>query len=175
MEHVGPRAPLGNGLTPPWLRTTALVHPHLSYGLACWSNATKTLLKKIIIVHNKIVRLMTYSDQRTPASGWYKSLQILALDNMIKLTVITIAQSFHHKTLPKIFDNLFQYLKTSHSYSTRIRSNQNLFEPSVNTNIGKKSIQYRGVEVWQSLKLNTKLLGSTSFRAQVKKYVLDID
>jgi len=64
----------------------ALVHPHLSYGLACWSNAAKTSLKKIIILQNKIVRLMTYSDQRTPASGLYKFLQILTLDNMIKLT-----------------------------------------------------------------------------------------
>jgi len=36
-----------------------LVHPHLSCGLACWSNATKTLLKKIIILQNKIVRVMT--------------------------------------------------------------------------------------------------------------------
>jgi len=78
----------------------ALVHPHLSYGLACWSNATKTSLKKITILQNKIVWLMTYSDQRTPASGLYKSLQILALDNMIKLTLITIAHLFHHKTLP---------------------------------------------------------------------------
>jgi len=100
-------------------------------------------------------------------------LQILALNNMIKLTLITIAHSFHHKTLPKIFDNLFKYLKTSHSYNTRIRSNQNFFKPSVNTNIRKKSIQYR-VEAWQSLKLNIKLLGSTSFRTQVKKYLLDI-
>jgi len=79
----------------------------------------------------------------------------------------------NHKTLPKIFDNLFEYLKTSHSYNTRIRSNQNFFKPSVNTNIGKKSIQYRE-EVWQSLKLNIKLLGSTRFRTQIK-YLLDSD
>ena len=51
---------------------------------------------------------MTYSDQRTPASGLYKSLQILALDNMIKQTLITIAHSFRHKTFPKLFDNLFK-------------------------------------------------------------------
>ena len=119
------------------LPTPALVNPHLSYGLACWSNVTKTSLKKIIILQNKIVRLMTYSDQRTPASGLYKSLQILALNNMIKLTLIAIAHSFHHKTLPKIFDNLFKYLKTSHSYNAWIRSNQNFFEPAVNTNVGK--------------------------------------
>jgi len=36
-------------------------------------------------------------------------------------------------------------------------------------------MQYRGVEAWQSLKLDIKLLGSTSFRTQVKKYLLDID
>jgi len=118
---------------------------------------------------------MTYSDQRTPASGLYKSLQILALDNMIKLTLITIAHSFHHKTLLKSFDNLFKYLKTSHSYSTRIREDQNFFKPSVNTNIGRKSIQCRGVEAWHSLKLDIKLLGSTSFRTQVKKHLPDID
>jgi len=119
--------------------------------------------------------LMTHSDQRTPASGLYKSLQILVVDNMIRLTLIAIAHSFHHKTLPKIFDNLFRYQKTWHSYNARIRSNQNFFKLSVNTNIGKKSIQYRGVEVWRSLKLSIKLLGSTSFPTQVKKYLLDID
>jgi len=43
---------------------------------------------------------------------------------MIKLTLITIAHSFDHKTLPKIIDNLFKYLKTSHSYNTQIRSKQ---------------------------------------------------
>jgi len=51
----------------------ALVHPHLSCGLACWSNATKTSLKKIIILQNKIFQLMTYSEQQTPASGLCKS------------------------------------------------------------------------------------------------------
>jgi len=115
---------------------------------------------------------MTHSDQRTQASGLYKSLQILTLDNMIKLSLSTIIHSFHHKALPKIFDNQFKYLTTSHSHNTRIRSNQNFFKPSVNTNIGKKSIQYRGVEAWQSLKLDIKLLGSTSFRTQVNKYLL---
>jgi len=137
----------------------ALVHPHLSYGLSCWSNATKTSLKKIIILQSKIVRLMTYSDQQTLASGLYKSLQILALDNMVKITLITIAHSFHHKTMPKIFDNLFKYLKTSHSYNTRIRSNQNFFKPSANTTIGKKSSQYRGVEVWQQARTQGGMQG----------------
>jgi len=42
-----------------------LLHPLLSYGLTCWSNAIKTSLKKIIFLQNKIVRLMTQSDQRT--------------------------------------------------------------------------------------------------------------
>jgi len=63
---------------------------------------------------------MIHSDQRTPTSGLYKSLQILTLDNMIKLTLITIAHSFHHTTLPKNFDNLFKYLKTSRSYKYSI-------------------------------------------------------
>ena len=102
---------------------------------------------------------MTYSDQQTLASGLYKSLQILALDNMVKITLITIAHSFHHKTMPKIFDNLFKYLKTSHSYNTQIRSNQNFFKPSANTTIGKKSSQYRGVEVWQQARTQGGMQG----------------
>jgi len=88
----------------------ALVHPHLSNGLACWNNATKTSIKKITILQNKIVRLIIHNNEWTPASGLYKSLQILTLNNMIKLTLITISHSFHHKTLPKMFDNLFKYL-----------------------------------------------------------------
>ena len=37
-----------------------LVHPHLSHGMACWSNATKTSLNKITILQNKIVRLVSH-------------------------------------------------------------------------------------------------------------------
>jgi len=56
---------------------------------------------------------MTHIDQRTPTSGLSKSLQILTLDNTIKLTLITIAHSFHNKAFPKIFDNLVKYLEAS--------------------------------------------------------------
>jgi len=70
---------------------------------------------------------------------------------MIKLTLITITHFPHHKTLLKTFDNLFKYLKASHSYDTRNRSNQNFFTPPVNTNIEKKSIQYREVKAWLPL------------------------
>jgi len=59
--------------------------------------------------------------------------------------------------------------------TTDLQPKKYFFKPSVNTNIGKKSIQYRGVEAWQSLELNIKLLGSTNFRTRVKKYPLDID
>ena len=86
------------------------------------------------------IPVLVLKNQQTPASSLYKSFEILALENMIKLTLITIAHSFHHKTLLEMFDNLFKYLKTSHSYNTQIRSNQNFFKPSVYTNIGKKSI-----------------------------------
>ena len=56
---------------------------------------------------------MSHSDKRTLAWGLYKFLQILTLDNMIKLALITIAHSFHHKASPKIFDILFKYLVAS--------------------------------------------------------------
>jgi len=36
---------------------------------------------------------MTYSDQRTPASGLYKSLQILALDNIYDKTNLNYNRS----------------------------------------------------------------------------------
>jgi len=36
-----------------------LTHQHRLNGLVCWSHATKTSFKKIIILRNKIVRLMT--------------------------------------------------------------------------------------------------------------------
>ena len=80
-------------------------------------------------MQNEVVRLKTYSSQRTPASGLYKSLQILTLDDMIKLSLTTIAHTFHQKTVPKVFDELFKYVnfKISHGYDIRHLSNHSFF------------------------------------------------
>ena len=82
------------------------------------------LLKVKIFDPLQNFRRATLLHDRTPTSGLYKSLQNLTLDHMIKLTLIRIAHSYHQKTQPKSFDNLFKYLKTAHSYYTRNRSNQ---------------------------------------------------
>ena len=36
--------------------------PHLNYGLAAWGQASKTSLNKILILQNKVLRMMYFTD-----------------------------------------------------------------------------------------------------------------
>ena len=55
--------------------------------------------------------------------------------------------SYLVKALPKIFDSNFLPIAKGQYYNTKSKSKQNYFLDSVNTNNGKKSIKFNGVQL----------------------------
>ena len=44
-----------------------MILPYLTYGLAAWSQAAKTHLEKILVLQNRVLRLMYFSEPRAHA------------------------------------------------------------------------------------------------------------
>ena len=79
---------------------------------------------------------------------------------------------WHKGLLPKVFDNLFQYAKSRHTYNTRYASKLNFCKPCIRTNAGKQMLSYKAIDLRRDIPLHLKDLSTFSFAKEVKQYLL---
>ena len=79
---------------------------------------------------------------------------------------------FHRKKLPRIFDKFFTCNSDIHDHNTRHADD--LHYADFNTELGKRSVGYWGVLVWNAiLSLNLNLnVTITTFKDNLKKAIL---
>ena len=79
---------------------------------------------------------------------------------------------YHVQALPEIFDSYFLPIAKAHHYNTRSKSNQNYFLDPANTNNGKKSIEFYGVQLWNLIPPEIKSFSFYRFKKEYKKILL---
>ena len=101
----------------------SLVGSSLRYGLICWGTANQNLLQKVNVIHNRIVRYLTFSLPCSTVWPLYCSLKILPLDILIQIEWGKTMYKFQNKMLPLAFEKYFR--KPNHNHATRFRGGQN--------------------------------------------------
>jgi len=129
----------------------SLVHCHLKYCVVSWGTATNSVLQPLEVMHNNILRTITYNNYRCHITPLYKSLNILKLHDIYKLELAKLMHKFHHEMLPTSLKDLFQKTAEVHCHNTRYATNQNHFTQQVSTNAGKKTISHRGATLWANV------------------------
>ena len=81
----------------------SLIHPFLVYGIMSWGNTYETTLKPLYILQKKALRMITFSSFYHPSSPLYKSLEIIKLPELIKLTVAIFMYKYYYNMLPTAF------------------------------------------------------------------------
>ena len=116
----------------------SLVHCHLKYCIVSWGTATNSVLQPLAVVHNNILRTITYNNYRCHITPVYKSLNILKHHDIYKLELAKLTHKFHHEMLPTSLKYLFQKTTEVHCHNTRYATNQNYFI-QVSIKAGKKN------------------------------------
>jgi len=129
-----------------------------------WGFATTSHVKTIYLEQNNILRDMRFSNYDTQVSHIYKTFKFLKVQDIYKLELAKLMDTFHDGLLYSIYNNLFQRSSDVHNYNTRYASNQNYFIPSVHTNIGKKLISHKGPVIWREVNEENKNLPFHHFK-----------
>ena len=132
----------------------SLVGSSIRYGLTCWGTANQSLLQKVNVIHNRIVRYLTFSLPCSTAWPLYSSLNVLPLDILIQMEWGKMMFQFQNKMLPEAFENYFR--KPSHQHATRFASSLN-FE-LVRANSLREGLMLRtiGPKTWIGVPLEIK-------------------
>ena len=148
------------------------IYPHLLYGILTWRSACKSIIKTLQVIQNKILRIISKVTYKSAVTilyfirGIFSKLEISISWNWPNLC-ISISQM-----LPNTFEKYFNSTATTHCYETRNTFKKKYFLPQIRTNKGKNSLQFDGVQIWNSIQPEWKNLSFSCFKREIKRILI---
>ncbi len=144
----------------------AFIHSHLTFGIALWKRAQKTLIKQLQILQNKSIRAILKLKYNESTSLPMKNLGIPNLQEMGTLNTYKIGHQLYYNNAPKSLCNLVK----KESTDTR---NYNSLNLKVNKKIIMSYLTREVPEKWNSLPNNIKEIKKMKkFHQIIKKKIL---
>ena len=131
----------------------SLVGSKLRYGLICWGSASKFLLDKVSVAHNKIITYMTFSKRCSRIWPLFCQLEVLPLNILIQIEYGKTMFKFENNMLPEVFDNYFH--KPLHQHRTRFALN-NYEKVRIASTKEKSLLKFIGPNIWINIPLHIK-------------------
>ena len=147
----------------------SLIYSRIQYGIVTWGTANQKLMHELNVKLNNIVRIITYSSKYCPVTSLYKTLNFLKLDDIYRLELAKFMYQLHNKKFKTALKDCFVDITKIHSHNTRTKHNLVYFKPRVQTSAGKKSLAYRGTELWGKIKPKIKESSWISFKKKIKQ------
>ena len=133
----------------------ALVQPYFDYCSSVWGSIGVCQSERLQKLQNRAARLITFSDLNVRSSILLGDLGWDCLERRrSKQLAINLFKALHNLS-PIRLTSIFKTTSSVHSHNLR-NSKHNLFVPRPSTEAGKRSFQYRGSVLWNSLPLSAK-------------------
>ena len=123
-------------------------YSHLNYGNQLWGQNPNQIAQTVTL-QKKAIRLLNFSHFQAHADPIFKKLNLLKLEDIIKINNIIFTQNTINKKSPTAFSNYFKIKQTNHQHMTTNNPNSeysipkgSLEIPDYKTKSGKSSIRY---------------------------------
>ena len=157
----------------------ALVHSYLRYGIIAWGNAAPSNLYPLIVLMNKVVRIMCFAPLgRVDIQPMYDCLEILDVQKIFSLETAKLVYKSKNNLLPISTIAKHFEVSTSAEHQHQLRSHRSYQLPPIvfNSMMAKKSLQFREVELWNGIPEEIKTSENLSiFKKRYKSFLLSSD
>ena len=86
----------------------AIVHPHLTYGILAWGNASSSAFHRTTILQKRAIRTIHRSNYNSHTEPLFKSSGILNVKDLYEFQVALFMHDYVCKKVPSSFDNIFK-------------------------------------------------------------------
>ena len=163
----------------------ALIYPYLNFlnylnkyylnAAVVWGNTYPSSLNKLCSLPNKCICCMFFTDSIELSKVFYKLVDILKFDNIVKLRSCPFALKIFNKSssIPSLFYDSLRAVSNLHKYNvTRYASKGNFHRPKIRTNTGKFTFVYVASKLWETVPTNLKRLSTSSFEKRYENHLL---
>ena len=115
----------------------SLIGSYLNYGILCWGYQKRQLFK----LQKKAIRYVTKSKYNAHSDPLFKKLNILKIDDMLKLDIYKFYYRLVHRSLPQYFLDSFSIVRQQdlHDHNTR---NQSILGPRIFHKFAEHCLRY---------------------------------
>ena len=120
--------------------------------------------------------MISFSEPKSYSAPLFNYVNLLHLDDIFKLQILSFAYQWSHRPLPPCFNEYFKFTSPVGSYSTRQSCNGKLYVASESfntTQYGVRSLKFTGSRLWNSLlTCITKTNSLSLFQSSLKNLVI---
>jgi len=146
----------------------SLTYSHLQYAIGVLGGPGKTALNRLNVLHNKVVRAMTYSSCKSRVSRLYKNLNLLKINDIYILEIGKLMHDLHWGRIPVNFDQLFTSVNQAHSHATLATTRGGYICQLASTVKGKRSLKHLGPKIWDCIDPSLYDISPPAFKRQLK-------
>ena len=149
----------------------AFIHSHLAYGNEIYGNTYTNNLNRLMILNNKLLRILQNAPRDTPVVKLYANFSTLTLPELHTYQILKFIHNciYHQNKLPSIFSNYFSQNYMIHTHNTHTREHLHL--EHTYSSLGQRSIKFKWSCLWNSLPDELKsVISAQSF---AKKFMID--
>ena len=134
------------------------IYSRIKYGIEIYGSAKKTLLNKLQVTQNKLLKLILRKDRLYSTNRLHSEMKILQINDIINTSLLNFVYDCLVDDPIPAFTNYFTLRNAIHSYPTR--NNEDIVRPRPNSQIGKNTVHYRSSTLWNDL--NYSIRNATS-------------
>jgi len=119
----------------------AFVHSYLAYGIEIYGNTYTSHLNRLMILNNKLLRILQNAPRDTPVIKLYANFNALTLPELHTYQILKFVHNcvYRQNKLPSIFSNYFIQNYMIHTQNIRFR--EHLHVQDTHSSLGQRSIK----------------------------------
>ena len=118
------------------------------------------------------MKVLLNRDYRYPTNKLHDDMDILKVNDIYKLEVLSFVHNFINKKIPSVFNGYFKTLRECHTLNTR-NSRYTFRDPMYKSKFGRNSVKQKGVQFWNSTDNILKEISNLKcFRKEVKDSII---
>ena len=149
----------------------ALIHPHLTYAVELFGNATASSIYRLQILQNKFLRILQLQGPRFPTSKLYVNYNTHKICDLHEISLLQLIHKIIYQPceLPKPFRTYLIFAHTVHEHDTRHKTD--VFPHHVNSSYGTKNFKFKSHILWNNLPEEIKQVRNiVAFQTKLKNY-----
>ena len=148
----------------------SLVHSKISYGIEIYGACNITLMNKVQIMQNKLLKVLYNLPFRTDTNDLHANLGLLKIRDIYESRILKFVYESVHKHSISQLKNYYRYQHSIHLHNTR--NENDLYLKRIFTKFGESTLHFTGARLWNSLDDNIrKSVSINVFKSSLKNKI----
>ena len=143
----------------------SFVYSRIAYGIEVYGSCNSTLLTKIQVMQNKLLKILYNRERRYPTNILHHEVKVLLVKDIHEVLLLKFIHTVLNGKPVKRFEHYFRKRNQTHNYATRHADS--IAKDKCKTRYGKRKVHYLCATKWNDLENSIKNFEYSAFKKTI--------